>query len=496
MQLGLKPDEFQILRCCGRYANAVITDEMKYPKLLPRGIHFTKLVIMEVHLRLVQAGVSHTLGQIRQQYWIPQGRAEVRRVLLRCTVCKRYGGPPFSLPNMPPWPRERVSRSEPFQYIGLDYLGPLRVKEGSGTEKMWISLFTCLAVRAVHLEIIKGLSAPLFLDCLKRFIARRGKPKLIISDNAPQFRLVKTTLDVEWSKTFKSTEVLDYYSYEGIQWNFTTALAPWQGGFYERLVGLVKQGLRKGMGRKVLHWDKLMTLIVEVEAIINTRPLTYVYEDIKSGFVLTPAHFLSGNHKITIPFCEDVSEDSDYYPKMDSVKELTEYWRRNQKQLNLFWEFWKQEYLLSLRETSPLRHKGVRSQLYRWPKLGEVVVVKDDYLPRGAWKLALIKEFIFGKDGLIRSVKIQLPNKTIISRAINHLFPLEISSVMSTNCEFSLGDDNDVISDSSTMDYDINGPSKRKAAAKARERISEQMKPDPTCVMFSFPRECREENLN
>ena len=236
---------------------------------------------------------------------------------------------------MPPWPRERVSRSEPFQYIGLDYLGPLRVKEGSGTEKMWISLFTCLAVRAVHLEIIKGLSAPLFLDCLKRFIARRGKPKLIISDNAPQFRLVKTTLDVEWSKTFKSTEVLDYYSYEGIQWNFTTALAPWQGGFYERLVGLVKQGLRKGMGRKVLHWDKLMTLIVEVEAIINTRPLTYVYEDIKSGFVLTPAHFLSGNHKITIPFCEDVSEDSDYYPKME---ELTEYWRRNQKQLNLFWD--------------------------------------------------------------------------------------------------------------------------------------------------------------
>ena len=135
MQLGLKPDEFQILRCYRRYANAVITDEMKYPKLLPRGIHFTKLVIMEVHLRLVHAGVSHTLGQIRQQYWIPQGRAEVRRVLLRCTVCKRYGGPPFSLPNMPPWPRERVSRSEPFQYIGLDYLGPLRVKEGSGTEK-------------------------------------------------------------------------------------------------------------------------------------------------------------------------------------------------------------------------------------------------------------------------------------------------------------------------------------------------------------------------
>ena len=80
------------------------------------------------------------------------------------------------------------------------------------------------------------------------------------------------------------------------------------------------------MGRKILYWDKLMTLLSEVEAIINTRPLTYVYEELKSGFVLTPAHFLAGNHKIVIPFCEDDCDDSDYYPKMDSVKELTEYW--------------------------------------------------------------------------------------------------------------------------------------------------------------------------
>ena len=78
---------------------------------------------------------------------------------------------------------------------------------------------------------MKGLSAPLFLDCLKRFIARRGKPKLIISDNAPIFRLVKTTLDMEWNKTFKSNEILDYFSHEGIQWNFTIALAPGKEAF-------------------------------------------------------------------------------------------------------------------------------------------------------------------------------------------------------------------------------------------------------------------------
>ena len=72
---------------------------------------------------------------------------------------------------MPPWPQERVSRSKPFEYIGLDYLGPLCVKEENVIEKMWICLSTCLAIRAVHLEQVKDLSAPLFLDCLKSFVA-------------------------------------------------------------------------------------------------------------------------------------------------------------------------------------------------------------------------------------------------------------------------------------------------------------------------------------
>ena len=173
---------------------------------------------------------------------------------------------------------------------------------------------------------------------------------------------------------------------------------------------------------------------------------------------------------------------------MDCVKELTEYWQRNQKQLNLFSEFWKQEYLFSLRETSPLRHKGIRSQLYRQPKLGEVVIVKDDYLSSRVWKLTQIKQFIFSKDGLIYSVKIQLPNKTVILRTINHLFPLEISSVANTDYEFSLGDDNDIVCDNSkTTCDDDERPPRRKAAAKAGERILEQLKPEPTCVIFSFP---------
>ena len=124
--------------------------------------------------------------------------------------------------------------------------------------------------------------------------------------------------------------------------------------------------MRKGIGRKLLSWDKLLTMMTEVEAIINTRPLTYI--DFSSGFTLTPAHFLTGNLDTVIPFKTDNCEDVDFYQNRDSAQELTEYWRRSQKQLNQFWEVWRHDYLLALRESLPLSHKESRLQIMRQPK--------------------------------------------------------------------------------------------------------------------------------
>ena len=122
-----------------------------------------------------------------------------------------------------------------------------------------------------------------------------------------------------------------------------------------------------------------------------------------------------GGYNNAIPFSTDDVDD----------QELLIYWKRNQKQ-QLFWRYWTQDYLLNLRETLPLTHKGPRSQVKRQPKIGEIVIIKDDNLPRRTWKLGRIKSHIFSKDNQIRAVKVQLPNKNILDRAINHLYPLEI----------------------------------------------------------------------
>ena len=177
--------------------------------------------------------------------------------------------------------------------------------------------------------------------------------------------------------------------------------------------------------------------------------------------------------------------DVDFYQKRDSAQELTEYWRRSQKQLNQFWEVWRHDYLLALRESLPLSHKESWSQIMRQPKIGEIVLVKDDNQPRRTWKLALIKEYILSKDGQIRTVIIQLPNRQLISRAINHLFPLEIQATQPDNNESEVTSNESVTSD-------LNGDSRplRKAADQARKKISEQLNDQAVVVVFSFPQEC------
>jgi len=173
---------------------------------------------------------------------------------------------------------------------------------------------------------------------------------------------------------------------------------------------------------------------------------------------------------------------------MDLVKELCEYWKISQKQLDQFWESWKHEYSFNLRETLPLVHKNHWSRLERPPRIGEIVIVKDEHIPHRTWRLAKIEEFIYSKDGKIRLAKILLANKSVVTRAVSHLFPLEINSQFS--CEKS-GVKLDQASESGVKfnwtSTDLRNVSKRKAAEEACRRISRQLTENATCILLCFP---------
>ena len=103
--------------------------------------------------------------------------------------------------------------------------------------------------RAVHLELMQDMSTQQFLLGFRSFIARHGKPNKVISDNASHFKLASETVDKLWTNILQENDVVSYVANENIQWKFIVELAPWMGGFYERLVGLVKRSLRKAIGR-------------------------------------------------------------------------------------------------------------------------------------------------------------------------------------------------------------------------------------------------------
>ncbi|XP_045201835.2 uncharacterized protein LOC123555228 [Mercenaria mercenaria] len=429
VQLGLYIDENGLLRCQGRLENAGLCENARHPILLHKKDTFTHLVIEKMHKEILHSGVSQTLAGVRQRFWIPHGRAAVKYVINKCTICRRFEGAPYEMPPMPPLPKSRVTEAKPFRRTGLDYLGPHFVKNKT-PKKVWICLFTCLVTRAVHLEVVLDMTTEEFLLCFRRFVSQKGAPTQIISDNGSQFKAASSIVDQIWRKTISSEEVQTYVSNARITWIFIIELSPWMGGFYERLVGLVKRVFRKALGRRLLTLIQLQTLVKEAEAVINSRPLVYVGDDVNSSITLTPNHFLTLIPTIGIPESEKDDKDTDFRTKESTKDRLLEIWKKGQKVLNMFWTIWRNDYLLSLRERTQTRLKTGRSHFENHPQEGDIVLVKDD-LPRGSWKCGKIVKLVQSSDNQIRSAKVKMPSGKLLGRPLCLLYPIETSTCVS-----------------------------------------------------------------
>lgn len=214
--------------------------------------------------------------------------------------------------------------------VGVDYAGPLFTADFVG-RKHYILLFTCAVIRAVHIELVDSLSLPDFLLAFRRFIARRGMPRLIISDNA---------------KTFKSAakSLIKQLVDQSPKWQFITPRAPWFGGFWERLIKSTKLCLRKTLGLKTLTRSELETTLHQVEACINSRPLTVVHDIIDSNEPLTPSHFLLSRGDSHRSDNDGISEFSDNI----SGQDLRQMLLLKSVQLRKFWNVWHKEYIRNL----------------------------------------------------------------------------------------------------------------------------------------------------
>ena len=390
----------------GRLQSSRLESCAKHPIVLPSHHAVTESIVSNCHRVEGHAGVQHVLGVIRKKFWILSPVATIKRVLNKCTTCRRMKGPMVGQ-MMAPLPESRVTPGMyPFESTGLDYFGPMYVKQGRSVVKRYACLFTCLKSRAVHLEVAQSMTTDSFLMTLMRFVNRRGTPKEIYSDNGTNF--VGAEADLQRCLASLSQSVISNTLLEReVQWNFIPPAASHRGGVWERLVRSVKSVLRAVVTEQTPNDECLLTLFTEVERIINNRPLVPLCDDKEDRLALTPNDLL-----LLRPV------DGLVLDECSNIGAFTRSWKQARHMACTFWKRWVRSYLPTLQVRSKW-HKPARSI-----KVGDVVIVSNDGISRTRWPLGRVIEVHPGDDNLVRTANIKT-SKGIIQRDVRKLCIIE-----------------------------------------------------------------------
>ncbi|XP_018375251.1 PREDICTED: uncharacterized protein LOC108769020 [Trachymyrmex cornetzi] len=332
-------DSSGLLRVGGRLQNSLLNEAEKHPLILPNKSALTSLIISDAHVRALHGGTQVTLSIIRKDYWLIGGRTPVRSWILKCVPCARFRQK-RAQQLMGQLPLERITPSRPFAHTGVDYAGPFTTKTWKGknarTYKSYIALFVCFATSAVHLELVTDYSAEAFIAAYKRFVSRRGICTTLTSDCGTTLKGADAELQRLFSTTTQeSTKLARLLANHGTQWKFNPPSAPHFGGKWEAGVKSMKHHLLRIVGNTLLTYEEMSTLLAQVEAILNSRPLSPLSNDPDDLLALTSGHFLISYAPVTIP-----------EPSLELVKTTHLLrWQLIRKMLESFWSRWSQECL-------------------------------------------------------------------------------------------------------------------------------------------------------
>ena len=401
-------DEEGTLRVRGRIENSHLPQNMKTPILLPKNHRITYLMIEDCHRRHGHVGVKQVISLLRQEFWILRCLAAVKTVIGRCVVCNKAQRP-LMKQMMAPLPVDRLTPDEPpFSRVGIDFFGPLQVRVGRSTPKRWGVIFTCLNCRGVHFEISHSLNTDSFLAAFTRFTARRGVPHVIFTDNGTNFVAAEKELK-EMVQQIDSSKVQQ--KNRAIKWNFLPPHASHMAGVWERLIRSTKTILRSLLineSSRLVTDEILSTLLCEVEAIMNDRPLTPNPTSLNDAPALTPNMLLTYRRRSVLP--PGVFDPADVYSKR--------WWRQAQHLADVFWRRWVAEYIPTLQ----LRQKWTHDQ--PCVKIDDIVLVSEEPAPRGDWPLGRVTDVKLGTDQKPRSATVLVRGKEKI-RPISKLVLLE-----------------------------------------------------------------------
>ena len=452
--LNLFLDGQNVIRCKGRLDKSDLSYDLCNPVLLPRFSFLTELYVWDAHQRCLHMGTESTLNFLRKSgLWIPKGRARVKSVLRKCITCKKINAHAFKYPKPTNLIADRVKFNKPFQYTGVDFTGHVYVKHNGSLIKMFILVFTCLNIRAIHLELLPSMTCQSFLMAFIRFCNLNEIPDAIYSDNANSFIagmgiVAGSLIDNEFNA---------YLTKNNIRHIRIPLYSAWVGSMWERMIRTIKGCLHKVTGRKHHELFALQTLLSDIQQCINSRPLTYLNED--TLLALTPNCFLKCSTGRSLLFSNIAGAEVILPGRAELVKAL----ESREQCLSEFKDSWYSEYLLSLREVDRDMHQ---IEWHDKVSVGDIVLVASPNKPRANWQLGRVEELLQGADEKTRCVKVYRPDGSVGVYSINLLYPLEIN-VTPTNDQLPEE------SRSSTEKATISPEKlpKRQAALKCLERI-------------------------
>ena len=401
-----------LLRVGGRLRHAVIPEHSKHPVILPKGIHVTNIIIQYYHVISGHLGREYMLALLRRRYWIIQANSAVRRLLSRCVSCRKWKAPVLEQ-KMADLPKDRLTPDHPpFTFVGVDYFGPFQVRRGRSLVKRYGVIFTCLAIRAVHIEISHSLDTDSFILALRRFLARRGQVKEIRSDNGTNFTSGEKELR-EAINNWNQDKIHGHLLQKHITWTSNPPYGSHYGGIWERCIRSIRGILRVLLKEQVIDDEGLHTILCEVEALLNGRPITKVSDDPKDLHALTPNHLLLTQSNQPLP--PGVFHKADVYSKRR--------WRQVQYLVDIFWKRWIREYIPILQK----RQKWLQPK--RNVAVGDLVLLTDSSMPRNMWLMGKVVKIVPDKKGLVRRVQVRTKS-SVLERPIDKLvLLLETDSV-------------------------------------------------------------------
>ncbi|XP_058827738.1 uncharacterized protein LOC131687658 [Topomyia yanbarensis] len=388
-----------ILCVGGRLRHASVSVDRKHPFIVDHRHPLAIVIARYYHQKLFHAGQQLTISTMRERFWPTSVRNLVRKVIHSCVACFRTK-PKVHEQLMADLPPERVTPCAPFQRVGVDYCGPFYVvypHRKRQPVKCFVAIYVCLVTKAVHLELVADLTTQALLASLKRFAARRGKPDLIMCDNAKNFVGAKRELD-ELRSLFLNQQFRDIVeketASEDIQFRFIPERSPNFGGLWESAVKSFKTLFKRTIGSHSLIYDEMQTVLVQIEAILNFRPLTPLSNDPDDFEALTPGHFLIQRPLVAIP-----------EPNLTEIPEnRLSAWQKIQHYTQELWKKWTRQYL------SELQSRTKWTQQKDNVAVGTMVVLKEENLPPLKWLLGRVTEVHHGPDGNIRVVDVRTTN--------------------------------------------------------------------------------------